>query len=153
MPRPGAPILAAMDRESFARAVHAALAHLHNRAHLESCPLAAWFGAPERRLGGDAVRRLLVEAIEQLRPAQASPTAVADWRRYRHLVLRHVEGQSLGQIMRELSVSSRQASRDYQQAVETLVALLWVRRSVGPSAAVAASPDHGVRPPAPWEPE
>src|SRR5215475_4532763 len=116
-----------MDREGFARAVRETLEHLHNRSFLATHPLAAALGTEAQPLGPDRLRAELLDAIEQLRPV-SSDVAGPDARRHRHLVLRYQRGQSLEQIGRALGVSSRQATRDHQQALEELVALLWLRR-------------------------
>ncbi|MBI2941314.1 MAG: response regulator [Chloroflexi bacterium] len=127
-----------MDREDLSRQTQETLTHLHNPAYLSAHPLAALLGG-EHPLAGDALRRLLLEMIEQLKPAQSAPTALADWRRYRHIVLRYVEGHSMASVARELAVSHRQASRDHQQAIDALAMLVKVRCSI-PRLGVAARP-------------
>ena len=80
---------------------------------------------------GHAMRRILLEAIEELRPAQITPATQAHARRQQHLVLRYIEGLSPTQVARALTVSPRQASRDLQQALHELTVLLWGRVATG----------------------
>lgn len=125
-----------MVREDFAGQVREALAHLHSRSHLEALPLAVALGEGGRRLSGDALRLQLLDAIEQLKPAQTTPATLADGRRYRHLILRYVEGYSRDQVARDLMVSARQASRDHEQAIHALAAILRRRRPGRPDAGI-----------------
>lgn len=127
-----------MRNGQFAQQVREALAHLHNRACLASLPLADWLGESGRPLSGDALRRLLVESIEQLKPVQSTPATLADWRRHQHLILRYVEGYNRDQVARELMISARQASRDHEQAIDALATMLW-RRRVEPHASLPSS--------------
>lgn len=113
----------------FSHQVREALAHLHNGSRLGTLPLATVLGDGGQPLTGDALSRLILEAIEQLKPARSTPGTLADWRRYRHLFLRYVEGYGRDQVARDLTVSSRQASRDHEQAIDALAALLWARRA------------------------
>src|SRR5579885_1527806 len=104
-----------MDRESFARSLREAIEHLHDRSYLATHPLAEILGDGRAPLSGDQVRRALLAAIDELKPVGGSASHGADWRRYRQLILRHVEGQSLEQVAHALDVSVRQASRDQQK--------------------------------------
>ncbi len=137
----------AVDRTTFALHVRDALHHLHERAVLEAHPLAPLV-RPSGQTTGLTLRRILLDAIEQLRPEGGPPTradsrgiALAPaWRRYRSLVLRYVEGRSFDEVSRELNVSSRQAFRDHAEALAALVTVLWERR-----------PDDQTAPPPKWD--
>src|SRR6185312_2870645 len=106
--------------EDFARSLREAVEHLYNRSYLAAHPLAGLLGDGRMPLSGDQVRRALLDAIEQLKPVGVATSHEADWRRFRHLILRYVEGQSLEQVAHALGVSVRQASRDNQQAFAAL---------------------------------
>jgi CheY-like chemotaxis protein len=114
-----------MDREQFAALVRDALGHLRNRFYLGKHPLARELSPDSIPLSGDALRELLLSRVEELKPVGGEGPQDADWRRYRHLVLRYAEGQGLEQVASALGVSVRQATRDHHQAVETLTELLW----------------------------
>lgn len=116
-----------MDRDSFSSAVRDALVHLRNRFYLGKHPLAFEFGTPGRPLTGDDLRVLLLAQIEDLKPAGDGVSQDADWRRFRHLILRYEEGQSLEQAANALGVSVRQATRDHHQAIEAMIEILWER--------------------------
>ena len=117
----------------FRQHVRDALAHVHTTGFLETHPLADQVlsiqagGGGSRR--GQALRTLLLETIDDLRPAQVTQASQAEARRHQHLVLRYVEGLAPEQIARRLNVSPRQSSRDLQQALDELTSLLWKRRA------------------------
>lgn len=102
------------------------LANLHDLGFLAAHPLGRATVPANHRNRGEAVRGMLVAAIERLRPA-GSPGGAASipWRRYQLLGLRYLEGWSLQMAADRLGVSARQASRDHQQAVEVLARLIW----------------------------
>lgn len=120
-----------MDRETFARLVREALEHLNSRSYLTAHRLATVLGSSQHPLSGDDVRRRLLDAIEQLRPVSGAAASPPDWRRYRHLVMRYVEGHNRDQVAVVLGVSFRQASRDHEQAVDAIAGFLWTRLSHG----------------------
>jgi CheY-like chemotaxis protein len=115
----------------FARSVQDCLDHLHDLAFLEAHPLAGLLDGSGQAVTGEALRRVLVEAIDRLRPVggTANLAASVEWRRHRYLRLHYEEGLTLHQAARSLDISPRQASRDQQQGVDTVARLLWVRRS------------------------
>ncbi|HEX5414744.1 MAG TPA: response regulator, partial [Chloroflexota bacterium] len=109
-----------MDRYSLAQHLRDALAHLHDVFYLEAHPLATVLADREEVLSGEGLRQLLLAAIDEMKPRGPVGPAHADWRRYQHLVLRYLDGNSVEQIERKLQVSARQASRDHQQAIDLL---------------------------------
>lgn len=116
-----------MDREAFDHLVREALVHLHDRLYLATHPLASLLGSDGRPLSGDLLRQSLVDVLDELRPIGAGQVHDASWRRYRHLVLRHAEGQTLEQVAHALGVSVRQATRDHRQGVASIADILWLR--------------------------
>ena len=117
------------DFASFARHVHEAYAHLHDRAYLQDHPLTrAFYGAAS--YAAERLHRTLIDAIEWLRPLGAAAPTSVEWRRYRHLQLRYVEGASPDQIARELCISPRQARRDHVEALDEVARLLWKRSAI-----------------------
>ncbi|MGH2458252.1 MAG: response regulator [Chloroflexota bacterium] len=115
-----------MAEDALIRFVHEALEHLHSRSYLARHPLVTELGVEREPSPADLVRQTLLDAIEQLRPVADAPSYDADRRRYRQLVLRYVEGQTLEQAARVLDISPRQASRDHQQAIAALAGLVEV---------------------------
>ncbi len=112
-----------MDHATLVRLIHETLEHLHSRSYLSTHPLATLLGG-EFPASADVVRQTLLDAIELLKPEAETSLYEADRRQYRQLILRYVEGQSLERIARELSISTRQASRDHQQALGTLARII-----------------------------
>lgn len=117
-----------VEREEWLRLVHEALDHLHSRSFLATHPLARILGSDTRPISGEALRQTLLDAIEQVKPVAGVPSHEADARRYRHLVLRYVEGRTLDQVAHALGVSMRQASRDHRQSIDAVAAFLALER-------------------------
>lgn len=116
------------DSAEFERWVRDALANLFDQAALATHPLATLVGhqtgtQPNR---ADQLRRVLVEAIEWLRPAgEDGPQSNSHgWRPYLLLHSRYVDGASLQQIGLSLSLSQRQLRREHSRAVQAVVAHL-----------------------------
>jgi len=131
--------------ETFASYVREALAHLYDRPYLATHPIATLLCG--RAPSPDEVRRLLLDAIAQLRPPDPCPPMSPTWRRYRYLVLRYVEGAKPERIARELQISVRQSRREHDRALEAVASLLWEhhRRLAGrgeptPSLPAASAP-------------
>jgi CheY-like chemotaxis protein len=115
-----------VDGASFTELVRDGLEHMHSRPRLAAHPLAAALGAEGHPLADEQLRRLLLDAIEALRPVGSSRHD-AEWRQHRQLVLRYAEGMGRDQAARAIGVSTRQASRDHEHAVEALASLLRLR--------------------------
>ena len=115
----------------FLAHVHDAVGHLYDHAYLVNHPLLqhlqAYLGA-----GSDTathnLRRLLLEAIEALRPPHGTPTAHAAWRPYNVLRGRYVLGQDLDGLERELGLGRRQLLREQARGLEAMARALWERR-------------------------
>ena len=140
-----------MNSESFASLIHDALLHLHNRLYLARHPLATMLAKTGDATAGEVLREWLLSGIEQLKPPHHTAHDRPDWRRYRLLGLRYVEGQSLEQVAHALGVSVRQSTRDQQQAIRDLaeaLGTLWPHAgptgdSVGESPAPIEKPQAG----------
>ncbi len=116
------------DNAEFERWVRDALANLFDQAALATHPLAILVGhqtgAQQNR--ADQLRRVLVEAIEWLRPTsedEPQPNSQG-WRPYLLLHGRYIDGASLQQIGITLSLSQRQLRREHSRAVQAVVAHL-----------------------------
>ncbi len=119
-----------------------ALHHLEARAYLETHPLTTLLGTEGRPLSGTALRELLLELLERLRPLDGASTEAHEiaLRQYQHLVMRYREGKGLEEIAAALHVSLRQASRDHQEALRTLARLLLARIRSSSASALVSSP-------------
>ncbi|MBI2939202.1 MAG: response regulator [Chloroflexi bacterium] len=115
---------------AFAAHVQDAIVHLYDHAHLQVHPLAQLLGVePGRESCGRTLHRVLLEAIEDLKPGESVPRSSPPWRKYRCLLLRYLQGLSMPRIAQELGVCARQVRRDHQEALEALVSLLWERHT------------------------
>jgi CheY-like chemotaxis protein len=127
------------DFVSFTQNVHDAFGHLYDRVHLKDHALT-------RQLYGDgplAAERLhhaLIDSLQWLRPLGGDNPRHAEWRRYRHLQLRYIEGATPDEIARELLISGRQARRDHVEALDELSRLLWERFANTPPPASHPTP-------------
>lgn len=118
-----------MDRETFARLVREALAHLYDEAYLESHPLAELLIPTTEAPEGASLHRLLLQAIESLRPAPHVPSTAPLWRPYLALSLRYVEGLQARQVAQEMHISPRQFRREQVEGLRLLTERLWARYS------------------------
>jgi CheY-like chemotaxis protein len=137
MPAPQAPI----SRETFADWVHDALNHLYDSPYLQAHPLAEALieEEPVSLPSSQQLRRVLLDAIQAMRPEAGIPAQSADWRGYRLLELRYIEGLTPTEAMNQLALGKSQFFREQARVLETLTALLWERRLAPASPAATAS--------------
>lgn len=117
---------------TFNHLVRDALNHMYDHVYLQMHPLTRQLanrGTHETH--GMTLHRVLMEAIEALRPPPATPATDAAWRPYYALHLRYVEGRDAQDAAAELSISPRQFRRDHARGVEALVEYLTVYFSPG----------------------
>ena len=116
-----------MNREEFDQQVRNAMEMVYDSVSLEGHPLARLLAGAiaDRQQQAEVLRSRLIRAIEGLKPPQRAARYEGEWRRYRHMRLRYLEGLSPTEIADELAISTRQARRDHQEALDQLCALLW----------------------------
>lgn len=138
------------DFSSFVRLVHEVYPRLHDRVFLQDHPLLGLLGGPVP-LEAERLHRTLIDALEWLRPIGSAAPASVEWRRYRHLQSRYLDGASPEQIAQELQVSPRQARRDHSEALDEVARMLWSRlvrtdaaALVGPGPAAPTAPPRTV---------
>lgn len=118
--------------EALVEQVKQALEHLYDFSYLERHPLALGIGyAAERttETAGQRLRREFIAAIEALSPGPGVPFRAPHARLYNVIHLHYVEGMTVQEVARELSISLRQAYRDLRHGEESIAAVLWARRS------------------------
>ncbi|MBI2940005.1 MAG: response regulator [Chloroflexi bacterium] len=124
-----------MEQRAFSEQVRDALIRFHDRAYLQAHPLARLLlSGPLDGQEGARLQRLLLDTIEEMKPQIGGQIAQPEWRRYRCLFLRYVEGLTHEQATQRLNISHRQGHRDHHEAVERLSSLLWQRRQAQSSA-------------------
>lgn len=115
-----------MDQSTFAEHVEDALAHIFDHFYLQFHPLSGLLAASApAATRGRVLSRLLVEAIERLKPGPDVPPNSLAWRKYHYMYYRYVQALTPEQISKQLGVSDRQGRRDHRQALDTLCTLLW----------------------------
>lgn len=114
-----------MESERFGELVHDALTHFHDRAYLQTHPLARLLLAgPFDSKEGARLQRLLLETLDELKPQLGGGPGRPEWRRQRYLYLRYVEGLTHERVVQQLDISHRQGHRDHHEALNALVNLL-----------------------------
>ncbi|NOZ26881.1 MAG: response regulator [Chloroflexi bacterium] len=114
-----------VTREEFLLHLRNALNHLYNPERLRRNPLAALFGVAERFDTASALQRILIDAIEALKPPPGEPPQSPAWRVYEPLFYRYVEQLSAKEVADQLGVTERHLRRWQNAAQETLADLLW----------------------------
>ncbi|MHB0856397.1 MAG: response regulator [Anaerolineae bacterium] len=114
------------ERGQFDQWVYDALAQLYDTIALRKNPLTGLVcGENARPADGTRLRRLLLETLHSLRPPAGAPAASRDWRLYRLLELRYVEGLEPDEAMRELALGRSQFYRDQSDARQQVADALW----------------------------
>src|ERR1041384_3614233 len=121
--------LSSTTRAEFARWVQDALNRLYDSPYLLAPPLAEALvgstpGGPQR---GSQLRKLLLDAIHAMGPDPQSPVQTADWRAYRILVMRYIEGLSPPEVMQRLALSRSYYFREQARLLDVLTTTLWDR--------------------------
>jgi hypothetical protein len=117
----------APTREEFAQWLHDALNQLYDSPYLQTHPLAQLLAEPgmDTLQRDQHLRRVLINAIEQLRPQAGIPAQSPKWRAFQLLELRYIEGLSAAEIMRELALSRSTYFREQARTMDALTAALW----------------------------
>jgi len=104
------------------------LKRIHDHVYLQNHNLCTVFfpspslDAPGR---GQRLRRMILEAVEQLSPPVSRSARSKEWRGYYVLTSHYIEGREPPEIMAELAISERQFYRDQREAIKALTYLLW----------------------------
>lgn len=111
----------------FVQEVRTALTHLYDHAYLQNHPLGHRLARRHMQAAitrPQLLRRALLDCIEALRP-QATAPRPDDARAYAVLAYRCVDGLSMPEIEAKLSLSRRQAYREFGKGVEAVAGQLW----------------------------
>ncbi len=117
-----------IDRDRFDVQIHEAMAHLYDFPFLERSLVAERLGLRDVRGGGTSLHRLLVDAIERLKPPRDLAADAVAWKVYRYLHLRYVRSLSASAVAGELGLSTRQSQRVQSAAIASLSSILWETR-------------------------
>ena len=116
-----------IDRSAFEHELRAALTHLYDPAALRDSRLMTLLGLETRTDAIVALRRLLLEAIESLKPADDVPAQSRSWRYYHILHGRFTEQLTQFEVGNDLGLSVRQLRRQEKRALAVLADLIWMR--------------------------
>ncbi len=131
-------MLTEIDRSSLESELRAALTHLYDPAALRDSRLMALLGLENRADAIVALRRLLLEAIESLKPADDVPTQSRSWRYYHILSGRFTEQLTQFEVGNDLGLSVRQLRRQEKRALAVLADLIWTRYKLESAEAASA---------------
>jgi CheY-like chemotaxis protein len=137
--------------EPFVRELQRALQHLYDPAELRRSPLLALFALGKHHNPASALQKILLDAIEALRPEGDVPLHANAWRIYHVLTYRYVEQSSQRTVAVNLALSVRQLRRQERVAERMLADYLWERYDVESkgddlSAIVSQAEDQAVLP-------
>lgn len=113
-----------IDRASFESELRAALTQLYDPAALRDSRLMALLGLETR---AEALRRLLLDTIESLRPGDDVPAQSRSWRYYHILYGRYTEQLTQFEVGNDLGLSVRQLRRQEKRALAVLADKIWAR--------------------------
>jgi CheY-like chemotaxis protein len=115
------------DDTEFLHQVRDALAHLYDFAYLQRHPLAGLLVPAQAivtRTRGQELRRILLDAIEALKPGDGVPIRAPERRAHAILFGLYVEGRPLTEVASSLTIGGRQLRRDRAAALEALAGIL-----------------------------
>lgn len=114
-----------LNRETLLKHLRHDLGHLYDAYVLRQSPLAALFGVADQFDTASALRCILIDAIESLKPPDDEPSLGRQWRVYDSLFCCYVQRLSQRVAADQLGVSPRQLRREQRAALETLADHLW----------------------------
>ena len=116
-----------ISRSTFEAELRGALAQLYDPAALRGSRLIACLGLDNRSDAVSALRRILVEAIEALKPEDPAPAQSRSWRYYHILYGRYTEQLTQFDVANDMGLSVRQLRRQEKRALGVLADKLWAR--------------------------
>jgi CheY-like chemotaxis protein len=134
----------AKDDPELARQVREALTCLYDHTYLQRHPLAERLVSPQAaaaRTRAQELRRILLDAIEELNPGDNVPIRAVERRPYAILFGLYVEGRTWRQVADSLGVGGRQLRRDRAAAMAALCSILQDRYLAAPIDAIQTDQD------------
>ena len=115
-----------MIYNDFAAQVQEALNHLYDATFLHRHPIHLMVSDAEDDLRGvQETRRSILSAIRSLRPGTGIPADAPDWRTYRILHFRYIEGLNPSETMDKIGLGKSHYFREQARAVELITQILW----------------------------
>ncbi len=135
-----------MGREvdvNFGRELRRALRHYYEPTRLAASPLLACFDLDDQDDAMQALRRVLREGIESLRPDPGTPRHTEAWLLHQVLLQRYVQQFAQLAVADDLGISERHLRRLEGAAVGKLAECLWRRYDLGSRWQAASAPAPG----------
>lgn len=129
-----------ISREGFLEALHDALNHLYNADQLRKSSLADVFNVANRFDTSSAMRKILSDAIDSLKPPASEPDSSKAWRTYESLYCCFIQQLNQQVVADQLCISPRQLRREQHYALEHLADVLWQRYQLSGGHSPAAAP-------------
>ena len=120
-----------ISHEAFLNHLHDALNHLYNADQLRKNPLADLFRVSGRFDTSTALRKILADTIESLKPLPTEPDSSKAWRTYESLYCCFIQQLNQQVVADQLFISPRQLRREQINAMEHLADLLWQKYHLG----------------------
>ncbi len=109
-----------LTREEFIKYLHEGLSHLHDPGRLRRSRLAILLGVANRLDTSLALRNILIDAIESLKPRGDESSSSCAWQMHDALYCCYVQRLSQRIVADQLAVSPRQLRREQRVALEVL---------------------------------
>jgi CheY-like chemotaxis protein len=114
-----------INNQQFTTYLRSALHYLYDPDQLRRSPLTILFSISDRMDASAVLQKMLLEAIEDLKPGDDEPPQSRSWVVYDVLFFRYVRGYTREAVANQLGISDRQFSREQRSAIETLAVSLW----------------------------
>jgi CheY-like chemotaxis protein len=138
-----------LDRQQFTEQVREALYHLYDFERLRELQLDRWLSAQPAPGGKHPLHRVLIDAIEALKPPSASPPGTPDWRAYHILFYRFVQCMTTQEVANQLGIGERHYRRHQAQAIHRLANFLWEQAVAAQGSPAEATPSEATTPASP----
>jgi CheY-like chemotaxis protein len=109
-----------LSKDQFTSYLRSALHNLYYPDQLRRSPLTEIFGIDQQFNVSSLLQRILIDAIEKLKPGQGEPPQSRSWRIYEALVYRYIRQFDREVVANQLGISGRQFRREQKTAIEAL---------------------------------
>lgn len=115
---------------TFAGWVREVLARLYDSPYLETHPLALYLVRDDSRYQprSQRLRERVIETVRAMRPGANVPAHSPDWRAYRILELRYLDGLTPAEIMDEIALGRSRYFEEQARVLEAFTQRLWAHR-------------------------
>lgn len=144
------PVPSLPERTEFTRWVRDVLNRLYDSSYLEDHPLVNLLVPPQNRKAqaSQELRRMVLNAIQSIYPGKSTPDHSPDWRSYRILEMRYINGLTAAETMQQLAMSRSLFFLEQARALEALTDILWAEAAVNQEKEVRADETQSERQPA-----